>query len=105
MRSALFFCAAVFAGHVMASDIVPAGQDTYKISVLTNTIPVTTATKPATKDIPAQTMRVPDLGAAETRAKQLASEYCAKMNKSMVVTGGGFDMGPGLTLIFRCLPP
>jgi hypothetical protein len=89
----------------MASDIVPAGQDTYKISVPTNTIPVTTATIPATKDIPTQTMRIPDLGAAETRAKQLASEYCAKMNKSMVVTGGGFDMGPGVTLIFRCLPP
>jgi hypothetical protein len=25
--------------------------------------------------------------------------------KSMVVTGGGFDLGPGLTLIFRCVPP
>lgn len=59
----------------------------------TNTIPVTTATIPATKDILAQTMQVPDPGAAETRAEQLASEYCAKMNKSMVVTGGGFAGG------------
>jgi hypothetical protein len=89
----------------MASDIVPAGQGSYKISVPTNTIPVSTATIPATKDIPTQTMRVPDLGVAETRANQLASEYCAKMNKSMVVAGGGFDMGSGLTLIFRCVSP
>jgi hypothetical protein len=35
---------------------------------------------------------------------QPASDYCAKMNLTMKLTGGGFDLGTGLDVIFSCVP-
>jgi len=54
--------------------------------------------------VPPQKTRVPDLPAVYRQAKQRASEYCAKMNRAMVQTGGGFDIGTGLNVTFRCVP-
>jgi hypothetical protein len=99
MKRALIFGTMVLAGGAAAYDIVPAGQDTYKISVPTSDIPVTTCDTCA----PDQRNRVPDVAAVHKRATQQAREFCQKMNKSMDVTGGRFDMGPGYTLIFTCV--
>jgi hypothetical protein len=97
---ALVLCAAVFAARVAAGDMVSAGQDTYKITVPTSEIPVAICET----CVPHQKIRVPDQAAVDRQTTQQAREYCAKMNKRMVVTGGSFDMGPGYTLIFRCVP-
>ncbi len=46
--------------------------------------------------------KLPEIG---PNPKQLARTYCAKAHKTLVVTGGGFDSGDGLTVIFKCVPP
>jgi hypothetical protein len=38
------------------------------------------------------------------RAMQRPTDYCAKMNMIMKQTGGGFDSGNGLDVIFSCVP-
>jgi hypothetical protein len=84
-------------------EIVPASQDTYKIRVFTPDIPVKHVTIPASKDMTAQTVWAPDIESARRDAMQRATEYCGKMNRTMKITDGGFDMGPGLDLIFACV--
>jgi hypothetical protein len=101
LRHVLVLCAAVVAGCVAAGDIVPAGQDTYKISVPTSKIPVTTCEGCAQS----RKMRFPDLGAVDVRTNRQAREYCTRIKKRMVVTDASFDMGPGFTLTFNCVPP
>jgi hypothetical protein len=100
LRCALALCAAVFVGCSAASDSVRAGHDTYRISVPTSKIPVAFCEV----CVPSQKIPVPDVPAVERRARQHAREYCTKINKNMMVTDGSFDMGPGYTLIFSCVP-
>jgi hypothetical protein len=92
---------------VIAYEIVPGGQDTYQIHVPTGEM-----LGPSERVCPAPTCPfknppalLPDMGAASERTQQLARAYCAKMHATSVVTGGGFDMGPGLTVIFKCVQP
>lgn len=49
--------------------------------------------------------QLPDIGTASEQTEHLARTYCAKTHKTMVVTGGEFNMGPGFTFIFKCVPP
>ncbi len=101
LRRVLVLCVVFFAGCAATSEIVPTGHDTYKISVPTSKIPLTTCEACA---LP-QKMRFPDIGVVDDRTHQQAREYCARLKKKMMVTGGSFDMGPGLTLTFSCVPP
>ena len=74
-------------------EIVPIDSDTlalygdavkgsYKMWVPTSEIPVGPSIEPA---------------------MQRAKDYCAKMNMIIKQTGGGFDLGTGLDLIFSCV--
>jgi hypothetical protein len=101
LRRALILCAAFFAGCAATGDIVPAGQDTYKIAVPTSKIPATTCDA----CVQSQKMRFPDIGVVDDRAQLQAREYCARLKKRMVVTDASFDMGPGFALTFNCVPP
>jgi hypothetical protein len=89
---------------VNSYEIVPAPQDTYRIRVFTPDIPVKHVTIPASKDRPADTAWLLDEEPAEKEAKQRATEYCEKMNRTMTITGRGFEMDPGLEIIFKCVP-
>jgi hypothetical protein len=78
-------------------EIVPVDQHSYRVWVPTSTY----------LELPAnaEMLHPPDEAVADRYAKQRASVYCAQMNKTMNVTGGGFDMGTGLTVIFKCVSP
>lgn len=76
--------------------MVPDGQDTCKISIPTREIP-------ATYDVPPPLRKAVDLRAADVRVKRRGEEYCATMNGTVNVTGGEFNMGSGLTVIFKCI--
>ncbi|HEV2442687.1 MAG TPA: hypothetical protein VGT07_09195 [Steroidobacteraceae bacterium] len=79
-------------------------KGSYKLWVPTSEIPKTdtcTACIGLTHPPP---FGVPDLAVADQRAKQRATDYCAKMNRTMKQTGGGFDIGTGLDVIFSCVP-
>jgi hypothetical protein len=89
---------------VNSYEIGPAGGDGYRIRVLTLDIPLKHFAIPASKDIPAQTVWARNVEPADKEAMQRATEYCARMNQTMKVTGGGFDMGPGLDIVFKCVP-
>lgn len=84
-----------------AYEVVPVDKNSYKIWVPTSEIPVADTCATC---VPPQKMRVPDLPAVYPQAKQTASEYGAKMNRTMVQAGGGFDIGTGLNVIFGCVP-
>jgi hypothetical protein len=86
-------------------EVLSVGDDSYKIQVPTEMMGRTPFTIPAANGIPARTIQVPDDGPAGARAEQLGRDYCAKMNKTMKITGGGFDMGPGFRVIFKCVTP
>jgi hypothetical protein len=86
---------------IVAYEIVPSGPGTYTMWVPTERIappPVIIVCPPC--KVPVR--KAPDLG---PDPRQLARAYCAKTHKTMVITGGGFDTGDGLTLIFKCVPP
>jgi hypothetical protein len=92
---------------ILAYEVAPNGQDTYRIHVPTGVM-----LGPSERMCPAPTCPIknppallPDIGAASEQTQQLARTYCAKMHATSVVTGGGFDMGPGFTLIFKCVQP
>jgi hypothetical protein len=89
---------------VNSYEIVPAGADTYTIRVLSQDMQLADLTVPATKDMPATTARFPNVEPADREATQRGTEYCAKMGRAMKITGGGFDAGPGLEIIFKCVP-
>jgi hypothetical protein len=88
-------------------EIVPSAQGTYTIHVPTKTMlaPIDRVCSPPTCTIKVPVTQLPDIGTASEQTEQLARTYCAKTHKTMVVTGGGFDMGLGFTLIFNCVPP
>jgi hypothetical protein len=86
-------------------DIAQTGQDAYRISVPTEAMSTVKVTIAASNGMLAHVIRTPDIAAANTQARQRATRYCAKMNKSMVVTAEGFDMGAGLTFTFNCVLP
>jgi hypothetical protein len=88
---------------ILAYEIVPGGQGTYTIHVPTEEMLAPAERVCPTCNFPAN--QLPDLGPASERTEQLARTYCAKTHENMVVKGGGFDMGPGLTLVFKCVPP
>jgi hypothetical protein len=85
---------------VLAYEIVPSGRGTYTMWVPTEKIvpPPAIRTCPTCKFLGA---RHPDLG---PDPNQVARTFCAKIRKTMMVTGGGFDTGDGLTVIFKCVP-
>ncbi len=90
---------------ILTYEIVPSGQGTYTIHVPSELAPVDRVCPPPTCPIKVPVTQLPDIGTASEQTEHLARTYCAKTHKTMVVTGGGFDMGPGLTLIFKCDPP
>jgi len=85
----------------LAYEIIASGRGTYTMWVPTEMIVPSPAirTCPTCKSTVAQH---PDLG---PNPNQVARAYCAKTHMTMVSTGGGFDTGDGLTLIFKCVPP
>lgn len=85
----------------LAYEIVPSGGGTYTMWVPTERLVL----PPAIRTCPTCKFTVaphPDLG---PDPNQVARTYCAKTHMTMVSTGGGFDTGDGLTLIFKCVPP
>ncbi len=92
---------------ILAYEIVPSGQGTYTIHVPSDKMlaPIDRVCPPATCPLKVPLTQLPDIGTASEQTRQLAHTFCAKMHQSMVVTGVGFDMGPGLTFIFKCVPP
>jgi hypothetical protein len=102
MRYAFVLCALVLAGCITPGDVLPAGNDTYKISIPTSKIAVVTTCAAC---VTPQAIRDRDIAAAATHAMQRAHQYCARKNRTAENAGGGFDAGSGLTLIFRCVPP
>ena len=102
MRCAPFLCLLALTACATNADIVRTGNDTYEISIPTANIPVTKGCEACQ---PPQAIQAPDIAGAGTRVMERAHKYCARMKKARAVTGGGFDVGTGLTLIFRCLPP
>jgi hypothetical protein len=81
------------------------GGDSYKIQVPTEMMGTVSFTIPAANGFPARTIRVPDQDTASARVDQIGREFCGRLNGSMKIVGGGFDMGPGLRVIFKCVPP
>ena len=102
MRYAPVLCVLVLTGCATDGAIVRAGNDTYEIAIPTANIPITKGCEACQ---PPQAVQAPDIASAGTRAMERAHHYCAKMKQAMTVTGGGFDLSSGLTLIFRCVPP
>ncbi len=84
--------------------VVPTGKGTYEIRVPTDKM-ARTPLKMTSCCAPDRTLEVPDVVSETDRAGRRASKFCAKMNQTLVITGGEFDLGPGLTLIFKCIPP
>jgi hypothetical protein len=78
--------------NAAASDITPVGTNTYKLSVPTCEIH-------RCAGAPGRKIRDYD------DIREQARQYCAKMKKKMVITTESFDMGPGLTFVFSCVPP
>jgi len=89
---------------VNSYEIVPAGTDTDRIRVFTPDIPLKHVTIPASKEKPADMEWVPDLEPAQEEARERASEYCARKNQALKITGEGFDMSAGLDMTFVCVP-
>lgn len=81
--------------------VVPLGKNAYRIAVPTAVMPFDDGC--ATCNPPRGPL--PDTALVDRKVAQIARDYCAKIGKPMVVTGGGFDMGPGISTIFRCGPP
>jgi len=89
---------------VNSYEIVPAGKDTDRIRVFTPDIPLKHITIPASKEKPADTEWVLNPEPVDKEAKERATEYCAKKNKAMKITGEGFDTDTGLDMTFMCVP-
>ena len=93
---------------ILPYEIVPSGQGTYTIHVPTEKMlaPVERMCPPSTCPIKnLRAKQLPDIETASKRTEQLARTYCAKTQKTMMVTSGGFDAGPGFTLVFKCVTP
>jgi hypothetical protein len=92
---------------ILAYEIVPSARETYTIHVPTKEMlaPIERVCPPDTCPFKSPPTQLPDIGTASAQTEKLGRDYCAKMQKTMVVAGGGFDMGPGFTLIFKCVPP
>lgn len=90
-----------------AYKIVPGGQGAYTIRVPTERMlaPAERVCPPPTCQLKVPLTQLPDVGTASNQAEQLARDYCGKAHKTMKITGGGFDMGPGLTFIFKRVAP
>lgn len=102
-RRALIPCALLLASCAAPPiDVVPKGANSYEIFVPTKDMSMVTVSISQAHEVPGYAVRGPNIPATEERAEQRAREYCAQMHKTMVVTGGGFDTGSGLTLIFSC---
>ena len=87
---------------ILAYEIVPSGRGTYTIHVPTKMMMLARAERMGpTGEV---LVTPPDIGPASEKSERTARGYCAKTHKTMVGTGGGFDMGPGFTLIFKCVP-
>jgi hypothetical protein len=84
-------------------EIVPASQDSYKIRVFVPDMPVKHITIPASNEKPADTQWVLDKEPGDKEATQRATEYCAKMNRTIKITDRTFDMGAGLQIVFKCV--
>lgn len=85
----------------LAYEIVPSARDTYAMWVPTEKI----MPPPAIRTCPTCKFTVAPHPALEPDPNQVARTYCAKTHKTMVIAGGGFDTGDGLTLIFKCVAP
>ncbi|MBS0374799.1 MAG: hypothetical protein JSR73_09440 [Proteobacteria bacterium] len=86
-------------------EVLSIDDNTYKIQVPTEMMSTAPFTISASKDAPAHSIQLPDVGPVAARVEQLGREYCAKMNKTMKIAYGGFDMGPGFRVIFNCVTP
>src|ERR1700739_1137984 len=75
--------------------IVSVEKDSYKIWVPTSEIP---------SEDGCETCVLPHPPTVQIRVKELASDYCTKVNRTMVPTGDDFDLGTGLNFIFSCVP-
>ena len=85
-----------------AYEVASIDNDSYKIQVATSMMGTVPFTILAANGNPASTIQAPDVGTTSTRVEQLAREY-AKLNASMKIVAGGFDMGPGFRLTFKCV--
>jgi hypothetical protein len=86
---------------VRAYEIVPVDTDSYRMVVPTRALLFAPQDVADAND--AVGRMVGAIGAAQQRSEQHAAEYCAKMNRKVKVSSVAFDMGPGLTLIFKCI--
>lgn len=72
-------------------EVVAVGKNSYRIWV-------------PTSEFPSPDGPPPQQPTVEIRVKKIASDYCAKSNMTMKQTGGDFDIGDGLNVIFSCVP-
>jgi hypothetical protein len=83
----------------------PGDKGSYEIRVLSSDMPRLDLNI-ADEGQPAQIIHPPDEGFAFAAAQERADDYCAMTNKTPKITGGdGFNMGPGLDIVFVCLSP
>lgn len=97
MKPAFLACGALLVVSKATAQVVPAGQDTYIISLPTAQIPVIAAPPPIRGG--------PDLRAADTKATKLANDHCRRANKRVDVKDKTFDLGEGYKLTFSCVAP
>ena len=81
-------------------EVAAVSKDSYRIWVPTSEIP---KSDPCPACVPSLPFGFPRLEVADERAKQRATEYCAKTNMAMKQTSGDFDIGTGLNVIFICV--
>jgi hypothetical protein len=87
---------------ILDYEVVPIGKESYRVlGTGAGTLGADTCQGCSV----VQPFRGPNWGEVDRKVGLSAREYCAKMNKVMVVTGGSFDSGMGEELIFRCDPP
>jgi hypothetical protein len=97
LRRALIVYAIACASFIAVNDaaasyITPVGTSRYKISVPTCEVS-------HCEGFPSPKFRNYD------DIRQHARQYCEKMEMKMVITYAAFDIGPGYTVIFSCIPP
>ena len=90
---------------ILAYEVVPTGQETYTIHVPTAMMlaPADRLCPPPNCPIKGPTL-LPDFAPAARRSDRLARKQCAKLRENVVIIGGSFDMGPGYTYSFKCVP-
>jgi len=96
---------------ILPYEIVPSGQGAYTIHVPTEKMlaPIDRVCPPPRCPIKPPPYVLPDPGPAMKQTEQLARTFCEKTHQTVVISGRRlgfqFDMGPGLTLMFECIPP